>query len=209
MPSDFPFQEYETVNARAAPLLAGQAELSREFGAAWNAVAYRFQAVVEHGESVSASLSKHGAGPPSEERYRQERDLYGFFASGYSTLEAAFYGLHFVGAYLRPDLFQIKNKRQIGAPSGKLFTAAFPADQLGAVWAIILEDPAYKTWGEIRNVLIHRTAPGRAIKFGGEDRWNLNDLEMTSSMPIQMRAELARMLSGLLSGATRFAETRL
>ena len=117
MPSDFPFGEYETVNGRIAPRLASQPELSSEFGGAWNAIAYRFRAMAEYEESASTSLAKHGGGPPHEERSGRNVTFAGYLQADIRLSELAFYALHFSGAFLRPDVFQIQKKRSIGANS--------------------------------------------------------------------------------------------
>lgn len=68
-----------------------------EFAGAWNAVAYRFQALVEAGDQFAISLTGDGPHPPPEPRYHQEKSLIEFFAAGFDTFESAFYGLFAIG----------------------------------------------------------------------------------------------------------------
>src|SRR4051812_7294177 len=83
MPADFPVKEYEQIFARVSPRLGP--EMYDQFGGAWNAIAYRFRGMADYAESAGASFDRF-RGPPPEERYRQERDLYGFFACAFSVI---------------------------------------------------------------------------------------------------------------------------
>jgi hypothetical protein len=79
----------------------------------------------------------------------------------------------------------------------------------------VFADPAYREWKEVRNVLTHRTAPGRTIFVSidsDEDlppRWKINDIALDQQTATTRRAHAARMLTGLLEAATVFAETHI
>lgn len=79
----------------------------------------------------------------------------------------------------------------------------------------LFADPAYQEWREIRNVLTHRTAPGRRMYVGiGDDdapatEWKLNSIPLDSTMAKGRRAELARMLGDLLSAVEAFISKKV
>ncbi len=177
MPSDFPTEHYVSINQRAGTHSTSQ----EHFAGAWNAVAYRFDAVNEYHTALTTSLDSSRYGVVGPERSRQERDLFGFFSNGFSVFEAAFYGLFSLGALVCAAGFPIatpKEQKRIG-PS---FTAiqiqkAFPGDPILEVMTSVITDPAYVDWGDVRHVLTHRVAPAaislsimRCVPLNGSSR---------------------------------------
>src|SRR3989344_958539 len=102
----FPIASYELIFEiiNSAPK---DSKLYEHFAGAWNAIAYRFQAVVEHGNAFAALIATHGSTPPPEERYAQEKTLFDFYSTGFSTFEATFYGLYTIGAFISPAEFPL------------------------------------------------------------------------------------------------------
>jgi hypothetical protein len=100
MPSDFPVADYDSVHKKVQPHAQTAADIYEQFGGAWNALSYRFLAVAEYEAAFDASLTSVGSSPVPTERYRQERDLFGFFSNGFAVLETAFYGLFSLGALI-------------------------------------------------------------------------------------------------------------
>lgn len=217
VPDDFPASEYESIYLKAASHLPKQQEIYEQFGSAWNAVAYRFVAVAEYEAILKVSLVRTNAPPP--ERYEQERDLFGFFSSGFSVFEAAFYGIFSLGALIAPAAFPTTTPRdqQRISPSSTAgaIAKAFPGDSLNGVIAAVTGDLAYLEWREIRNILTHRAAPGRRffVSIGGDeeipDQWKIKDIPLNANMPQSRRAELSRLLSTLLNGIEQFSKSRL
>ena len=76
-------------------------------------------------------------------------------------------------------------------------------------------DAAYREWKEIRNVLTHRTAPGRTIVVSVESdeallaRWKINDIPLGTQTASLRRGHAARMLNALLNAAAVFTESRI
>jgi len=177
-----------------------------EYMAAWNAVAYRFQAMAEHDENFRTSLSTKGF----DDRYVQERELFGFFVTGLSAIEAFGYGLHFLLSIACPANFPIANKRAINiALTKKCLLATKPGEPLTLCVCSLLADQKYKDWKEIRDILAHRGAPGRIISLGGRpqgDIWKLKDIPISLELTRGNRSWLAGNLEELLDKAWLFVE---
>lgn len=215
---DFPVAAYEAIHRHVVSRWGGD-ELYEHYAGAWNAVAYRYHAAVQAGEEFQLSLESHGSSPSPEERYRQDQALSMFFNSGYSTIESVFYGLHSIAAFIDPVSFSLatpKARQQVSpTQTSAAFKRAFPGDPLLLAFDALLADPAYQEWREIRNVLTHRTAPGRRMYVGiGDDdapatEWKLNSIPLDSTMAKGRRAEIARMLGDLLSAVETFISKKV
>lgn len=215
---DFPTEFYEAIHRHVVSTW-GTHELYEHYAAAWNAVAYRFSAAAQAGDDFIASVGAYGAAPPPDERYRQDKALAEFFSNGFSTFESAFYGLHTIATFIDPASFSLetpKAMRQV-SPAQVLaaFKKAFPGDQILAAFDSLFDDAAYREWGEIRNVLTHRTAPGRRMYVGleGDDapgtEWKLNGIVIDASMVRSRRSALALALTSLLAAVATFVATRV
>ena len=214
---DFPVEPYEAVYDLVVAQWGNQG-LYEDFAGAWNAVSYRFEAAAKSGTEFEDSLRNAGATPTPDERFRQDSALAEFFSGGYSVFESVFYGLHAIGACLAPSVFSLATPkaRQQVSPSHTTaaFKKAFARDPFLAVLEAFATDAAYLEWKEIRNVLTHRTAPGRRMYVGiGVDdapptEWKLNDIAMDETLVPTRRASLARLLSRLMDGGAKFLRSR-
>lgn len=214
---DFPAEPYEAVHDLVVARWGNQ-EPYEHFAGAWNAVAYRFQSAVQVGADFESSLRIAGATPTPDERFRQDSALAEFFASGYSAFESVFYGLHAIGVLLEPAVFSLatpKSRQQVSpSQTTTTFKKAFPGDPFIAVLEAFTADLAYQEWREIRNVLTHRTAPGRRMYVGiGVDdapatEWKLNDIAIDETLVPLRRAALARLLAQLMDGCATFLRSR-
>jgi hypothetical protein len=218
VPCDFPTAAYESVHNVIAQKCAAHA-LYEQYVGAWNALAYRFRSSVDYGDAVVASLMAHGTAPKAEERYRQERALFGFFSSGFSTMESTFYGLFAIGAFITPTAFPLttpKEQQQVSPKrTTEAFTNAFAGDPILQAFATLFADPSFQRWREIRNVLTHRTAPGRRlyVSFGDEDvpatEWKLTNAPLDANLISTYRTDLARVLGDLLAASSKFVANQL
>lgn len=214
---DFPVGPYEEVHRLVVSRWASH-ELYEHYAGAWNAVAYRFHATVQAGDEFEQSLDAHGSAPPSDERYRQDQALANFFSNGFSTFESIFYGLHTIAAFVDPANFSLatpKARQQVSpTQTSATFKRAFPNDPILVVLETLFSDPAYQEWREIRNILVHRTAPGRQMYVGigsddaPETEWKLNKIPLDSSMVRGRRIELSRVLNSLLGGVAVFVDQK-
>lgn len=218
VPSDFPTAPYESIYSAVEAYQAGH-PLYEHHSGAWNALAYRFRAMTDSGEAFATLMKSHGSAPKPEERYLQEKALFDFFSAGFSVFECAFYGLYAIGAFLKQEIFVLSSARdqqQVSpAKTRDAFTKAFPADPILSAFAALFADPKYQEWREIRNVLTHRTAPGRRIyvSIGDDDappaEWKVNNSPLDSSIVSNGRRELSRLLTGLLTAGADFVLVRL
>jgi hypothetical protein len=217
MPPDFPAAAYERTYARARLRAQTHASAYDHFGSAWNAVSFRFMALVNDGDEFATSIDALDGAANLDQRYRQERHLFGFFSNGFSAFEAFFYGMFAIGALVRPADFSLatpKDQQAISPVStNRAYMRAFPGDPILAAFQSLFTDSAYQELKEVRNVLNHRTAPGRTIfvSIGSDEdlppRWKINDIPLDGQMAANRRAHHARLLGMLLDAAAAFAET--
>src|SRR5579864_573315 len=93
MPGEFPSTAFEAIYQAVTGKITIGSALHAEFAGAWNAVSYRYLAMTEYEDAFSKSIVNAGASADPQERYQQERALFGFFGNGFSVFEATFYGL--------------------------------------------------------------------------------------------------------------------
>lgn len=217
-PSDFPSDRYEAVHSLATDRWRTH-QLYEHFSAAWNAVAYRFLGTVDAGAEFQSLLKFHGASPPPLERYLQERALFDFFSSGFSVFESLFYALFAIGALLEPDGFPLatsKDEQRISPSStAAAYKKAFMGDAFIDVFDEIFQDLAYKDWREVRNILTHRTAPGRRmyVSIGDDDapstEWKLKNIVLDQLLVQERRASLSAITRKLLTSSEAFLKRRV
>ncbi len=218
MPPDFPTPPFERTYACIGrlPLVDPARE---HFTAAWNAISFRFAAMCTEGDYFTASIGSPDTPANLEQRYRQEHYLFGFFSNGFSAFEAYFYGLYALGALMQPGSFQIASPREQQAISPtttiQAYTRAFAGDPILAALQTVMADAAYREWKEIRNILTHRTAPGRTIFVSIDTdqalapRWKINNIPLDDTTAATRRGYAARLLSTLLDASASFAESRI
>lgn len=219
MPPDFPVAHYESVHNKVQPLARTSNHVYEQFAGAWNALSYRFLALTEYEAKFAASLTGAGSRPVPPDRYRQERDLFGFFSNGFSVFEATFYGLFSLGSFFSAASFPMstaKDQQRITPSStAAAMTKAFPGDPIHQVISTVSSDPAYLELREVRNILAHRAAPGRTffVGIGGDDtlpdQWKIKSIPLDAKMASTRRADLSRLLGELIQGIDQFAKSHL
>lgn len=208
-PPDFPFVPYSEIFL-AVRTRSSEQPLWDEFGGAWNAAAYRFLAVVHYADAFRESLATHGTTPAPPIRSEQERVLFGFFTNAVSCIEATYYGLFAVGAYLAPTAFRLEtadDKRNV-TPSAthKTYAQVFAAQPIVEELRVVLEDKAFGYLRDTRNIVAHRSQPGRFI--GERVEWKLGPLVLTPEALNSQKADVARLLATLLEPAAPFVSGR-
>jgi hypothetical protein len=232
MPADFPRAGYERVMKKVKPLAGPYAQMYDHFGGAWNAISYRYMAMCFHGDNFSTSivLPQGEAAAYYVKRYEEERELFGFFSNCFSTFESFFYGMYAVGNFLDPGTpasagtpavqtnFPMTAKDlQFVTPSStdKAYKKAFHGDAFLGTLTGVFADVRFRELREIRNILTHRTAPGRRMFVGiGSDEelpdvWKLNDIPLDAKLTPARRANTAQLLATLLDAAADFVEQRV
>jgi hypothetical protein len=159
-----------------------------------------------------------GSTPTADERYQQDKALAEFFGSGFSAFESVFYALHTIGAFIDLNGFSLataKAQQQVSPKqTSEAYRRTFGSEAIVDAFDAFFADPAYKEWREIRNVLTHRTAPGRRMYVGiGDDdapltEWKLNNIRLDSAMVPNRRRDLARMLTSLTEATEVFVARR-
>ena len=219
MPSDFPAQLFERAYLHVRASLAGQVPPAFEhFSSAWNALSFRYLGLVAEGEDFTRSITSSEGLQSLEHRYRQERHLFGLFSNGFSAFESYFYGMFALGALIRPPDFPLATPKdqQSVSPSTtqKAYSRSFSGDPVLVAFGATFLDPAYREWREVRNVLTHRTAPGRTIfvSIGSDDDlpplWKINNIPLDGLTASTRRAQAARMLSRLLEATALFVDAQ-
>jgi len=156
-------------------------ETWKEFAAGWNAILYRLRACKDYSEEFIRSIQNASNAPPPDDRYVQEKSLFGFFMNGLSAIESACYALYAIGALINLSAFPFsteKEKKKI-CPTivYRLFKKAYPTASItvtlknlfGDQKESINADSRFIRWESFRNKLAHRISPPRHIFSGGEN----------------------------------------
>jgi hypothetical protein len=219
MPSEFPAAPFERSYVRVRQRAATHRELFEHFAGAWNALSIRYVALTANGDDFTRLITQPPAGADPRHRYQQESHLFGLFSNGFSAFEAYFYGMFAVGALLRPGDFPMGTPKEQQAVSptsaGAAYNRHFAGDPVLMAFDGVFQDTAYREFREVRNILTHRTAPGRRLFVGiGSDdelpaRWKINNIQLDGQTAGDRRAEVARILATLLEATTVFVEARI
>jgi hypothetical protein len=175
--------------------------------------------MTEAADSFAASIKSHGAHPPPQQRYEQESLLNSFYGSGFATFESGFYGLYALAAMVQNtplSLASAKDKQSV-SPSRvqTAFSKSFPADPCNVAIDAVVNDQDYKNFREIRNILTHRSAPGRTmfVSIGSGDdlptEWKLNNMPLDETIATNGRASVAKLLAVLVTACDDFASRML
>jgi hypothetical protein len=213
MPADFPYTSYESIHNYCRPKMTSLPPLAdkwAEYMYAWNSIAYRFRAITEHDESFSEAITKNS----HFDHYVQERELFNFFVAGLSTLETFSYGLYFLASIAHPNDFPVTNPRSINLKTTKqYFLNTFPSETVTSRLDALINDPKFDKWCSIRNVLAHRSAPGRIIEAGdggaSDDIWKLDKIPLNENTTGLRRKWLSQTLGQLLEDSKKFVEQHL
>jgi hypothetical protein len=82
MPDDFADDLYDSVYQRIGNALGNQQPQPPswpEYSGAWLGLMYRYRSCADHDEVFTDSVNSFGDTPEWSERYKQERELFGFF----------------------------------------------------------------------------------------------------------------------------------
>ncbi len=165
MPADFAVAPYHAIHARITAKIPTDHTAWSHYAGGWHALAYRFRACAEHDSAFTLSLRRAGKAPRPNERYVQERELFSFFVTGLSAIESFCYSLFAIGSMLNPNEFKMTKPGHLQSVSPKKtteqFSQVFPNEAITTTLAGTLRDVSYAEWCTIRNVLAHRSAPGR------------------------------------------------
>lgn len=215
---NFPQNEYEIIHSILSSKYAERKEYEH-FAGAWNAVAYRYKATIDHGNYFIKLLKQDGTTPPPEERYLQEKALFDHFSSCFSVFESICYGFFAIGSIISPEYFSINDsadQRKISPETTKrTFQNAFPDEQITKALIELISDPAFENIRNTRNILTHRTSPGRKIYLNiGKDEsppteWKLNNKPLDEFIVESNEENMKRLLNNLLNAGEEFCKSHL
>jgi len=172
MPMSFPIKPYEAVHSQIAKNKDNFLRSWNQYAGAWNAIAYRFLSCTDYNIKFIRSIKRFGNSPLPAERYKQEKCLFGFFVTGLSTVESFCYGLYAIASMINNRSFLIDKAEQLRKitveNTTKKFKCVYPKEKISVTLSKLREDPVFQKWKEIRNILTHRSAPGRHFFAGGD-----------------------------------------
>jgi hypothetical protein len=127
LPLPPPFRDdlFEAINQRLAARITSSSPEWGNLAGGHNAVRYRLRACADYFAEFIECLHRVGDAPPPEDRYRQERQLFGFFVSGIAALDSFSFFLYFAAAHIRPTGFPTQKRSDIRAINLKSSAAAF------------------------------------------------------------------------------------
>jgi hypothetical protein len=165
LPASFDVAAYSGVRA-LAPLVAdpnddtNPAKKNAYLGhsAAWTGVAVRLGAASEYNSEFAKSIARSTA-PPLEERYRQERALYGCLSSTLSAVECAYIAAYCLSSALAPEQLPLTSAKHLNQRPQKI-AMAFDKWVAGDPFAVMLLTVAtseeIQALADFRNMLAHR-----------------------------------------------------
>jgi hypothetical protein len=160
------------------------------------------------------SLSEAGPNPPPVDRYRQDQALADFFGNAFSAFESTFFALYSIGVFISPIHFSLatpKDQQRV-APAQTLaaFRTAFPTDPIVQDLETLLGEPTFKEMREIRNVVVHRSMPGRRMYVGlvqddaPPTEWKMRNIKLNEEMTKNLLYNFQRNFSTLIEGIETF-----
>jgi hypothetical protein len=219
MPEEFPAGAFENIHTELVKFAETNPDLYSQFGGAWNALSYRYLSLVEAGIAFTKSIDTYGSAPNAPRRYEQERLLFEFFSNGFSVYEAYFYGMYAIGALIDSTKFPLATPahQQAVNPTRTMdaYLKAFPEHPILSAFTALTGDSAYRECREIRNVLTHRSAPGRTIfvSFGGSespvDQWKISNIPLDNTMSGTRRAQATKLITAALNASSEFVQEKL
>lgn len=225
-PSDFPSTSYEATYRRVLSNRQKNEFATVEFISAWCAIAHRFLDCLAHDRTYTDVARSHGESPPSEERHFQERALFSFFVSGMAVLESFCYGLFAMASLVNAARFPMASPADLRAidpwVTRDKFKSRYRREPLSRSLDDLLGSSEWEAWREVRNVLSHRSSPGRTFRrtvtsgFGvvpsskaGPTTWDQFLIVIDINTTATRRAWLAKQLSELVQGADQWSSKAL
>jgi|SRR5712671_3331177 len=207
MPGDFPDALFDSVYTRVDVKLAVDPDAQFEFHTASNTVQYRFLECAEHDEAFTKVMAL-GAAAGGRDRFAQERELFGFFYSARSILEALAYALFAMGAPKWPAHFPrdiLDHKKNFNIyETIKAYAAAMPTETFSQDVRNVFDGMECEQLRCIRNELTHRGQGSRLFFVGGPQSGNIiwrlkyQSLFLDQNTTQNMRAGLTRALSDIM-----------
>lgn len=165
LPDSFDVDSYNGV-FRVSRLIADPNDPTRptkrnawhSYSAAWTGLAVRLRASLEYSAEFGESIARSTA-PPHDERYRQERALYGSLSSALSAVECAYMAVYCLSSALAPDklpLSTAKHLNQTPLDVAQALRSWVPNDAFSEKLLALALSPEMQSLADFRNTLAHR-----------------------------------------------------
>jgi hypothetical protein len=170
--ADFPRADYMEVERRIAAYVGrlgvnpATAARFAGFAGGWNGLVMRFRAADEEGLFASTSLARFQGDLSAEDRYLQERALFGFFANAVSAVESCCFSIYHLGQMRQPTAFTEPDCGVTVGVTAAAVATAFRGTPLNTELSNLSGDGNWLSLKKIRNTLVHRESPGITIFIG-------------------------------------------
>jgi hypothetical protein len=221
MPDEFPLVEFEAFVNAVRTVAGPKSEARGEFGGASNLIGWRFRASVEYREMYLDSWRQHGAAVGFEELYARERNFFGMFVSGVSTIECIAYACYATAS--DPSVlglpFDERIRRSRSGPRHLLHAleGKSRAAELVHALTVMLASAEWRIWTNYRNTMAHRSnihriiyaavgsalPPSRIMQFAGN--WSHDPMDGDEAAFLALAAWLARTCQDLLKSGQQLA----
>ena len=126
LPSSFPDGVFEAVKDRILSKVPSASPAWEQLAGSHNGVRYRLRACADYSDEFTQSVQRFGDSPPAGERYQQERQLFGFFLSGYAALDSFCFFLYFAAPTFSRAIFPPSCRATSRASTAKTPQGASP-----------------------------------------------------------------------------------
>jgi hypothetical protein len=170
--ADFPKADYMEVERRIAVYVASlgvdAAPVPGFAGyiGGWHGLIMRFRAADEDRSFATKFLARLQGDLSAEDRYLQERALFGFFGNAMSAVECCSFTIYHLGRMRCPTRFAASDRKVDVSLTAAEMAKVFPGTPLGAELSALNADRTWLRLKEIRHTLVHRESPGITI-FNG------------------------------------------
>jgi hypothetical protein len=218
LPRPFPLKTFEAVTNRVAVKMSRYSTDLDNFSGAHNGVIYRVRAAADYSKAFCRSLQRYGDAPLLLQRYQQERQLFGFLVSGFAALDSFHFQLFFIGAHLESAKFPTQTQKNLQnisiTTTVKAFNFVFPGEPITASPKMVPTHATFKEWKEWRNIVAHRSAPGRVVHGSSfnpppPSNWKIGEpsrIKIDSNLTPPRLAWLIDTLNDLINAADQFTQ---
>ena len=221
---DFPSKIYQRISHRIGKYTESHSSQPQKilFATSWNALEYRFRAMAEYDLDLTGSISMVGGQPNLNERYVQEKSLFGFYNSGLSCIDIFYFSVYAIGAIKNEGLFPIRHNKLKGVKIHTVirqFEKIASTSKLLSIMKRIKDSDELRDWKIIRNFLSHRGSPSRhgyetAERSGETDlvlepHYAADPLMLNNDTTAERRKWLSGQLAELMSELDSYTKKHL
>jgi len=169
MPVSFPAAELTDFMAAArAVLLTPTKSIGwSELAGASNLIGWRFRAANEYWQAYKSSWTNCGPNVDFEEIYERERNLYGMFSSGVSSIECTAYSIAALLSHPSVLGMAFGQAEQRACSPKKLaqwVSGQAATQSLKSALDSVVNAPEWKCWVDLRNRMTHRSNLPRVVQ---------------------------------------------